>query len=183
MSQPDRRLDSAFGYITAVESPDHGFFGGYLIVSLLGRPLEFHCTAPVRPSRAQQILYGPTLGPYLLGEQIGGTLVKAAKITPDIVLTDREALLHARELLGVPMALVLSADELRQLCSNSQIAIGACKLQLPFGYEQDEPLVTNLLAHLTQRVDLAEPFGRIREAILEAQRIGGSGGETHEQAA
>ena len=54
---------------------EQGLFGGYLVLNLLGRPLEFHCTAPVRPNRAQEILYGPTLDPYLCGERIGQTLV------------------------------------------------------------------------------------------------------------
>ena len=37
----------AYGFLTAVESGSHGVFGGYLLVDPLGRPLEFHCTAPV----------------------------------------------------------------------------------------------------------------------------------------
>ena len=40
---------TTFGYLSAVESAEHGFFGGYLLVSPLGRPVEFHCTAPIRP--------------------------------------------------------------------------------------------------------------------------------------
>ena len=62
-------------------------------MSPLGRPLEFHCTSPVRPSRAQEILYGPTLQPYLLGEQISGALLEAAKLTPWLILTDAAAML------------------------------------------------------------------------------------------
>ena len=42
-----------------------------MLLNLAGRPLEFHCTAPVKPNRVQQILYGPSLQPYLYGEQIG----------------------------------------------------------------------------------------------------------------
>lgn len=166
-----------------MESTDYGYFGGYLIVSQLGRPLEFHCTTPIRPSRAQQILYGPTLEPYLLGEQIGGALLRAAKITPNVVLTNSEALLHARELIDVPMALVVTADGPGSRLTNNEIAFGALRLLVPLGYEQDETRITSALALLTRRFDLAEPFGRIRDAILEAQRLGGSGNETHEQAA
>src|SRR5688500_11494160 len=59
----------ALGFLTVVEHDQFGLVGGYLILNSSGRPLEFHCTAPVKPSRAQQILYGPTLTPYLYGEQ------------------------------------------------------------------------------------------------------------------
>jgi len=70
-------------------------------------PLEFHCTAPVKPNRAQQILYGPTLEPYLFGEQIGQSLLSKAAVEPEVICTDRPPALAS----GVPrgsVALVLS---------------------------------------------------------------------------
>ena len=51
----------AIGFLTVTRDLEQGLFGGYLLLNALGRPLEFHCTAPVRPNRAQEILYGPTL--------------------------------------------------------------------------------------------------------------------------
>jgi hypothetical protein len=95
--------DATFGYLSTWDSAEHGCLGGYLVVSKLGRPLEFHCTAPLRPSRAQQILFGPTLWPYVLGEQIGGTLIKDASLRPRIVLVDHSATLCLRSHVGVPM--------------------------------------------------------------------------------
>ena len=99
--------EASYGYLSAIHAPDHGYFGGYLIISLLGRPLEFHCTAPVRPSRAQQILYGPTLDAYLLGDQISVTLLEAAKLTPGLILTDQDVALGIRPRIGVPVVLVM----------------------------------------------------------------------------
>ncbi len=183
MSQQARCNEPAFGYLSAVESADLGYFGGYLIVSQLGRPLEFHCSAPIRPNRAQQILYGPTLESYLLGEQIGSSLLRAAKITPKVIFTDSEGLLHARELIGVPMALVLPADRPASRLTRSHISLEAIKLHIPLGYEQDETPIASSLDLIMRRVDLAEPFGRIHEAIREAQRIGSVSNEAHEQAA
>ena len=58
----------AIGFLTVTEHAEHGLFGGYLILNVSGRPLEFHCTAPLKPSRAQEILYGPTLRPFLFGD-------------------------------------------------------------------------------------------------------------------
>ena len=97
---------SSFGFLTAVDSSAHGLFGGYLVVDALGRPLEFHCTAPVKVSRAQQILYGPTLQGHLHGRQIGGALLAEGKATPAVVLTDRESMLQVRPQTSLPVALV-----------------------------------------------------------------------------
>src|SRR3954447_14190064 len=102
--------ETTFGYLSVINSAEHGYFGGYLVDGPLGRPLEFHCTAPVRPSRAQQILYGPTLEPFLLGEQVAGAMLDAAKLKPGLILTNCEATLHARSRISSPMV---------QLCGNA----------------------------------------------------------------
>jgi len=190
-----------FGFLSTLESAELGYFGGYLIVSTIGRPLEFHCTSPVRPSRAQAILFGPTLQPYLIGEQIAGTLLQAAKLTPKLVLTDSVAILTARAQSKAPFALLLLPDasdgvrdpDLLPLCDstgNSQharfaqhVSVGPYQLQLPAGYETDANIVAEFAGQLSQQVDLAEPFDRIHEAIREAQRIGGSSSQEHGQAA
>lgn len=96
----------AVGFLTVVEDAQHGLFGGYLLLDLAGRPLEFHCTAPVKPNRAQQILYGPTLESFLYGEQIGATLVTQSKIEPLVVCTDRAPVLAVREMIAMPVAFV-----------------------------------------------------------------------------
>src|SRR6266404_1210747 len=61
MSRRDAASEAAVGFLTVVSSEPHGLVGGYLVLNALGRPLEFHCTAPVKPNRAQEILYGATL--------------------------------------------------------------------------------------------------------------------------
>ena len=117
--------EKSFGYLTTVETAEFGYFGGYLIVSSLGRPLEFHCTAPIQPSRAQRILYGPTLASYLLGEQICGALSGAAKLTPELILTDCEVALHARNRFAVPIALVTAVEQVKSVDGLNQAAHGA----------------------------------------------------------
>jgi len=102
---------SALGFLTTVEDPKDGLFGGYLVLNLAGRPLEFHCTAPIKPNRAQQILYGPTLEPYLFGEQIGQTLVNKGRIEPQAVCTDRGPALALREFVAMPVVLVLRSED------------------------------------------------------------------------
>src|SRR3954468_23921526 len=102
----------AFGFFTIVEQPELGLLGGYLVLNAGGRPLEFHCTAPVKPNRAQQILYGATLVPYLYGEQIGHALVSKAAAEPGLICTDQVPILALREHIERPVLLVLPSDAL-----------------------------------------------------------------------
>jgi hypothetical protein len=181
--------ERTFGYLSAVESAEYGYFGGYLVLSVLGRPLEFHCTAPIRPSRAQEILYGPTLKPYLLGEQICGALLSKAKLTPVVVLTDHDAVLQARSRCNSPMVLISAACGRLEVTASEQVHqshddyLRSYELQTAIGFESDRTTATEALASLADRVDLLEPFCRIHEAIREAQRIGGRGTNAHEHAA
>jgi hypothetical protein len=102
----------ALGFLTVVAEPQHGLIGGYLLTSANARPLEFHCTVPIRANRAQEILYGPTLSPYLYGEQIAATLMKTSKLRPLAVFTDCEPALAAAGQIEMPLWLVLpSTDE------------------------------------------------------------------------
>ncbi len=109
MTAGPSKTQPTIGFLTVVEHAQ-GLFGGYLLLNLLGRPLEFHCTTPVKPNRAQEILYGPTLAPYLYGELIGQTLVAKASHKPLVVLTDLAAVLAMRNQSGVPVALVHRED-------------------------------------------------------------------------
>ncbi len=98
----------SIGFLTVVRQVEHGYVGGYLIVNQLARPIEFHCTVPVKPNRAQEILYGRTLEPYLLGEQIGATLIGKSSSRPLLVCTDQPAVLAAQGMVEVPIALVVA---------------------------------------------------------------------------
>ena len=95
--------DITIGFLTVFEPSEHLLIGGYLILTSKGRPVEFHCTAPVKPNRAQQILYGATLRPYLCGEQIGQALVCRSKQKPILVCTDVEDVMELREMSSVSM--------------------------------------------------------------------------------
>jgi hypothetical protein len=179
---------TTFGYLSAVESAEHGFFGGYLLVSPLGRPVEFHCTAPVRPSRAQEILYGPTLQPYLLGEQIAGTLLAKAQTKPQIILTDQSFALCHRPKLSIPIAYwnsknpsVTDSDAGNSI--SCDVLVFGHAFDLAPGFESDRDAVIALLNTLANHVDLPEPFERIHEAIREAQRISQGGTNVHGAAA
>ena len=178
------------GFLTVLDDPQHGLFGGYLLLTMAGRPLEFHCTAPIKPNRAQEILYGPTLELFLYGEQIGRTLLEQAKTEPAVVCTDCPPALAVRELVSVPVALVLPPETAGDGPSDSggngsavsapaakpfshplkTFRVGNNTLAVAEPSEADSPLIARRLADLSESFDLAEPFGAFREAIQEAQQ-------------
>ena len=196
---PSLKSLSVLGFLTVLDAPPHGLFGGYLIVNPSGRPLEFHCTEPVKPSRAQQILYGPTLAPFLYAEQIGQTLFTKARQTAPLVLTDVVPALDLRSYIDVPVVLVPTDDGLSDSSAGlpfdsappRRLSVAPTRVDVPhvltphlvtvqvaqqrvaLAADQDKDLdwLERELGAVAQRLDLAEPFARIREAICEAQRI------------
>jgi hypothetical protein len=128
---------------------------------------EFHCTAPVKVSRAQQILYGSSLPSHLHGRQIGGALLAEGTAAAVVVLTDLEAMLHVRPHTSLPVALVQPADA---ASSGPAFTLGAAVVS---PHATDLPRSAEIearLAMLAAAVDLREPFERIRAALEEAQR-------------
>lgn len=161
----DGAATPTYGYLTTVDSPAHGVFGGYLLVDGVGRPLEFHCTTPVKVSRAQQILYGATLPAHLHGRQIGATLLAEAGSSPVAVLTDSESLLHVRAHTPLPVLLVRRGEVAAP--PGGALRIGDASVSLP---ESVPDGLVERLGALAVSVDLCEPFERIRAAIDEAQK-------------
>ena len=171
MSSPRSGVEAAAGFLTVVDSPTQGLIGGYLLLNALGRPLEFHCTAPIKPNRAQEILYGPTLQPFIYGEQIGQTLVRATQLAAPFVLTDLALVLATADLVKEPVVLLLpnGAGEgpgrgLTMLETTGR------RMAMPTSRQSDRTAVQAAVARLGESFDWAEPFGRIRDAIGEAQR-------------
>lgn len=160
----------AFGFLTIVEQPELGLLGGYLVLNAGGRPLEFHCTAPVKPNRAQEILYGSTLRPYLCGEQIGQALVARAKTEVLLVFTDDPAAVSVREFTSAPVALISAKPDEQLGRSYLSLALGEYRAALENRYSSDQPTVLSRWKEHGHSLDLLEPFGRIREALEEAQK-------------
>lgn len=182
---------SAVGFLTVVEPEGQGLFGGYLLLNVAGRPLEFYCTAPVRPNRAQEILYGPTLQPYLYGEQIGQTLLEKAKTKPALVFTDVAPALAVRPLVPYPVVYVppIAACDVGDPPPPGVAGPGAGAvpgppsaprlhvfelgpraLAVPHTHAGDAAAVAQRWSAHAADFDLLEPFQRIRDAIDEARR-------------
>lgn len=186
MSNVETKSKPTIGFLTVIDNPQHGLFGGYLILNMTGRPLEFHCTAPIKPNRAQEILYGPTLEAFLYGEQIGQTLLKQSSHQPLMVCTDREPALAVRQYVSWPVVLVLPPEQSVTIETDQKIIridrphsggpnlltfeLGRNRLALPARAEEERRVIEEQFSGLGDAFDLAEPFGRIRDAIEEAQQ-------------
>jgi hypothetical protein len=189
MKSAEATTPDALGFLTVLQHEQLGLVGGYLILNTAGRPLEFHCTAPVRPNRAQQILFGPTLDAYLFGEQIGQTLVSQGSLTPATLYTDNHRVLSVRDFVSLPVALVLAGDDGAQTAQNSLTSpsgwrvdaphatgslspfeVGRNRLAVAAGRDADRQAILTRAEHLST-FDLGEPFQRIREAVEEAHKV------------
>ncbi|MHC2067951.1 hypothetical protein ACYFX5_10795 [Bremerella sp. T1] len=191
MSNRNEKTVPTLGFLTVVEHTPGGLFGGLLVLNLAGRPLEFHCTAPVKANRAQEILYGPTLKPYLYGEQIGGALLAKLKTPALAVCTDSEHVLSLRDHIDVPVLLVPPncSEEAVAVDSSptyqqdtAQVAVapphirsfklGSYEVAVSADHQADTAQLENLWQERAIDLDLNEPFTRIREAIEEAHGVG-----------
>ena len=185
MNRGNSRASNALGFISVVSDDSGRRIGGLLVVNASGRPVEFHCTAPVKPNRAQEILYGPTLDEYLCGEQIGQALCGAMKSDIAVLLTDHVQVLALRHLIKHPMVYITAGtDEPRGDSGESQrvdqhdVAVrlpqlvttrrGSQTLGVKFEYEDDLPPSVAVIDALASSLDICEPFARIHEAIAEA---------------
>jgi hypothetical protein len=168
---------------------DQGYFGGYLLVNSVARPLEFHCTVPVQPTRAQTILFGPTLEEFLCGEQIARALLSRAKLQPQVVLVDSPAALCARHWIDLPILCVWKPQPHRDSSDHSQLqtdhgfqspsyqrtptqyaerSTDRYTLTCLDSYRSDLESVDWMIQSHTIDLDLHEPFERIVEALAEA---------------
>jgi len=161
------------GFLTILHETS-GYLGGYLVTNLWGRPLEFRLSTAVQPNRVQQILYGPTLPGYVHADLIGKTLVEKTGTPATLIVTDRAAVLDLRNSLKVPVVWVAQDEAnpewagivVRPAHENSPALVS------PQAYPDDVPRILELLNQFESGLDLREPFGRIREAISEARKLG-----------
>jgi len=168
------------GFLTAVEDAERGFVGGLLITNRFGRPLEFQCTAPVKPNRTQQILYGPTLKPYVLTELIGRTLLEKVGVKPHLVLVESLDLLDLCSVTATPVASLYQKDaaksnqrqdgETGENLSNS-MRLGNEMIAFDSSHNQDRTELEKFAKLVPAEADLREPFERVREALVETIRL------------
>ncbi len=160
-------------YLTVVEDSRTGWTGGLLLLNSGGRPLEFQCTLPVRPSRAHEILFGSTLRDHLIGEVIGPLLVRKCCTPIAMLCCDQPEAMAIDATTEFPIALVVEAAEVDEgpitddtLIGSAEVVLAGSKLRVPMEQVEAAQEVAEQMVNLP---DAIEPFERIREAIKEAQ--------------
>ncbi len=146
-------------YLASTHAGDRYLVGGLLVIDLRGRPLEFHCTAPVEVSRAQKILFGQSLESHLHCDCIGAALLAKLRQQPDLVLIDQRAFRALTTHTELPIALLLETPD-------GGPANGTARYELV----NDGRNIRTIIEKLAETVDLAEPFERILDAIREANQ-------------
>ncbi|MDD3586251.1 MAG: hypothetical protein PHQ75_03640 [Thermoguttaceae bacterium] len=201
MSSENNNTESTLGFLSVTGSVKQGLLGGLLVLNCFGRPVEFHCTAPVRANRAPEILYGNTLQPFLSSEQIAPALVSKVETSMFAVLTDCPFVLSGAPLLPVPLIFAFSRIPGRvPAATRSQeemvererfgsfdefpfipgfdsdqwtvVAKGNTRLALIAQEEAAQRSFETQLDHFLEAIDPCEPFERIRLAVEEAQKAG-----------
>lgn len=171
-------MAETLGFLSVRHHTEHGYFGGYLVLNMRAKPLEFHCTVPVKPNRAQVLLYGPTIHDFVCGEQIAMALYSKAKLKTPLVITDSASVLALQHVSQVGVALLKNAAEGDQ---DQSLSIPRSNLKTKC-LESTEPSVEvlqdskldsdKLNATLKNaNFDLAEPFQRIVDALFEAHPV------------
>jgi len=173
MTQPATQNRFHLGFLR-VALTDQGYVGGLLVTNHLGRPLEFQCTTPVRPNRTQEILYGPTLEPFICSELIGKTLYERLGVKPQFIIVQQQNLLELRRQIEVPIGFLpdagvaLSGD----LPETSRIQFGRQILQLHSEFPEDISILAPFQSRMTADADMREPLDRVGDALKETLRAG-----------
>jgi hypothetical protein len=177
MALPNDR--QSLGFISVRSNLEHGYVGGLLLINELARPLEFHCSLPVKPLRTQSILYGPTLDEFLCGEQIARTLLSKAKAKPTLIFTDASAVLALRNLDSTPLAFVDVDGDAEEFWLRPQITPNRLKsfrleessVSTLEDFASDATSFQRFWSEYAPRIEISEPFGRIAEALTETNPI------------
>ncbi|TWU02704.1 hypothetical protein [Stieleria varia] len=163
---------ATIGYYTVIEDERTGWTGGLLILDRGGRPLEFQCTLPVRPTRSHEILYGPTLRQHLIGDVIGKLLVTRSKTPIGLLCCDQPEALVLGTMIDRPVVLVCDAAEENEgpitedmLAGAGVVEVAGARFRVPL---ESTEMVQQMASDYDDLPDAVEPFERIREAIGEA---------------
>lgn len=148
--------------------------GAILATDEWGKPLEFRCTAPVRPTQLQRTLYGTSLLPHVLTELIGKPLFNSLKEKPQLVLINEAAYFDVRHKIDLPVIRIKKVNEARGnengkskslLIQSASGKFESLDIAPHWNFATDLDAVSQRLTELFGRWDLKEPFDRLREGL------------------
>lgn len=157
-----RSAESEFrlGFFASLDLQGQGVVGGMLVTTPTGRPLEFQCSLPVKPNKTQEILYGPTLKPFVIGELIVKTLIDRLTVKPSLLLTQETEALSSAEVLGLPVVTFCDPEKATAQQFRTWKIESAPQQMAEQALQQLEEL-------LPSNVDVTEPIERVIDALKE----------------
>ena len=171
----ERKEQIRMGFMTAVEIGDRNFVGGLLVTDRFGRPLEFQCTTPVKPNRTQELLYGPTLVPFILGDLLGKALLDRVSVKPSLIMTSRVEMLQLRTKVTIPIIYDEASTEydLKSATGNTvrsaskEIRIGRQTFRMHDEFTDDRSVIEKISLQLSDDANMHEPLERVGDALRE----------------
>lgn len=150
--------------------------GAILVTDEWSKPLEFRCTAPVRPTQLQRTLYGKSLLPHVLTELIGAPLISSVREKPQVILIADEAYFDVRHKIAAPVvrvarASVAKAKQEHQAKARSLLLLSASgkfaqvEIEAHWKFNGDLDSCADRLRDLFGQWDLTEPFQRLAEGL------------------
>ena len=150
--------------------------GAILVIDEYGKPLEFRCTAPVRPTALQRTLYGTSLLPHVLTELIGAPLISSVREKPQLILIADEAYFDVRHKVSAPVIRVGRPSGAKEkqddqpkskslLLQSASGKFAQVEIEAHWKFATDLDSSAERLRDLFGRWDLIEPFQRLAEGL------------------
>ena len=157
---------------------DHNeaYRGAILITDESTKPVEFRCTAPVRPTPLQRMLYGDSLLPHILTELVGLPLLASIRERPKLLLIPDMAFFEIRTKTSLPVihlsraAVPTDASTIQpragtQLLESSSGRFPSLLIRTHPHHPADAQAARELLQKLFSAVDVMEPFARVMAGL------------------
>jgi hypothetical protein len=140
-----------FIQVTSNQSNGHAV-GGLLVADNTGIPLEFVVTTAVRPSRAQQILYGNRLRSFIAVNLCAVQLLASVKTRPSVIFVRDEWMLALHSHTEIPVLALKRSEELGSLAGRPTVIA-----------PQSHPEYADIIDLTSLDADMIDAFDRIEK--------------------
>lgn len=168
---------SSIGFLGYREFDDgEAYRGAILVTDEWSKPLEFRCTAPVRPTQLQRTLYGKSLLPHVLTELIAAPLISSVREKPHLILIAEDAYFDVRHKVSTPVIRVARPSGVKakqeDQCKTKSLLLQSAsgkfaqvEIEAHWKFGGDLDASGDRLRDLFGRWDLTEPFQRLAEGL------------------
>lgn len=175
--QPVSASQTAIAFLGYREFDDgEAYRGAILVTDEWSKPLEFRCTAPVKPTQLQRTLYGKSLLPHVLTELIAAPLISSVREKPQLILIADDAYFDVRHKVSVPVIRVARPGGVKSkqedqskskslLLQSASGKFAQVEIEVHWKFSGDLDSYGDRLRDLFGRWDLTEPFQRLVEGL------------------